>query len=144
MGDSIKELAASRRHRIFKVYRVSDETRSRFIEFDSAVNEIINKVLQAIAEVGVNRKLSLQFAQEVIVYKKKINQLADDFRLYLQEKRLQEERSSEAGLSQDRIRLYAVETDLIARMRSSANYPRKIAKAVLDSLSQPEIASETA
>ena len=143
MGDSIKELAASRRHRIFKVYRVSDETRSRFIEFDSAVNAIINKVLQAIAEVGVNRKLSLQFAQEVIAYKKKINQLADDFKLYLQAKRLHEERSSETGLSQDRIRLYAVETDLIARMRSSANYPRKIAKAVLDSLSQPEIASET-
>jgi len=143
MGDSIKELAASRRHRIFKVYRVSDETRSRFIEFDSAVNEIINKVLQAIAEVGVNRKLSVQFAQEVIVYKKKINQLADNFRSYLQEKRLHEERSSESGLSQDRIRLYAVETDLIARMRSSANYPRKIAKAVLDSLSQPEIARET-
>ena len=142
MGDSIKELAASRRHRIFKEYRVSEQTRSRFIEFDGAVNEILNKALQAIAEVGVNREQSVQFAQEVIVYKKKINQLADDFKFYLQEKRLHEERSSESGLSQDRIRLYAVETDLIARMRSSANYPRKVAKAVLDSLSQPEIAGE--
>ncbi len=142
MGDSIKELAASRRHRIFKVYPVSEETRLRFIEFDKAVNEIIVKSLQAIAEVGVNRERSVRFAQEVMLYKKKINQLADDFKFYLQEKRLREERSSEAGLSQDRIRLYAVETDLIARMRSTANYPRKIAKAVLDALSQPEIDAE--
>lgn len=142
MGDSIKELAASRRHRIFKVYQVSEETRTRFIEFDNAVNEILNKSLRAIAEVGVNRERSVQFAQEVIIYKKKINQLADEFKFYLQEKRLHEERSSESGLSQDRIRLYAVETDLIARMRGSANYPRKIAKAVLDALSQPEIAGE--
>jgi Na+/phosphate symporter len=81
MGDSIKELASSRRHRIFRVYKVSEETRSRIIEFDKAVSDILTKALDAIADAGVNRKRSRKLAKEVIGMKKHINQLSDNFKL---------------------------------------------------------------
>ncbi len=131
MGDSIKELAPSRRHRIFKAYRVSDETRMRVIGFDQVVSRILRKALATIAELGIDQERSMKMAYEVVTMKKEINQLADNFKQYLQEKRLQEERINEGHLSYDRIHLYAIETDLIAKLRSSANISRKIAKAVL-------------
>ena len=136
LGDSIKELALSRRHRIFKEYQVSDETRMRVVGFDQAVSRILRKSLATIAELGVDQVRSMKLAYEVVTMKKEINQLADDFKQYLQEKRLHEERINEGHLSHERIRLYAVETDLIAKLRSSANISRKIAKAVIDNLSE--------
>ena len=135
MGDSIKELAQSSRHRIFKAYELNDETKSRLIEFDRSVTLILGKALAIIAQLGVNQERSLEMAREVISMKKQINLLADEFKLYLQEKHLHEERTNEGHLGYEQIRLYAVETDLVARMRSSANLARKIAKAVLDTLS---------
>jgi phosphate:Na+ symporter len=133
MGDSIKELAQSRRHRIFKLYPVSDETKARFLAIENSVTLMLNKSLATVEEQGENQARSIEMAHEVLAMKKEINQLADDFKHYLQEKRLVEERETDGHLSQERIRLYAVETDLVARMRSSANFARKIAKAVIDS-----------
>ena len=75
--------------------------------------------------------------------KKEINLLAYDFKNYLQRKRLSEESDAEGHLSHDRIRLYAVETDLVARMRGSANFARKIAKAVIVSLSDEGLKDAT-
>ena len=139
MGDSIKELATSRRHRIFQVYQVSEETRAHVLNFQSAVLNILDKALDAIAQLGLDPERSLRRAREVIAKKKEINQLADAFKQYLQVKRLHEEREADGHLAADRIRLYAVETDLVARLKSSANFARKIAKAVLGTFSDQDI-----
>ncbi len=101
------------------------------IGFDQVVSRILRKALATIAELGIDQERSMKMAYEVVTMKKEINQLADNFKQYLQEKRLQEERINEGHLSYDRIHLYAIETDLIAKLRSSANISRKIAKAVL-------------
>ncbi|MCP4407837.1 MAG: Na/Pi cotransporter family protein [Gammaproteobacteria bacterium] len=138
-GDSIKELAQSRRHRIFRIYQVSDETKDRVIEFENSVTSMLSKALSTIEELGQDQARSINLAYEVLAMKKEINLLADDFKQYLQEKRLNEEREADGHLSQERVRLYAVETDLVARMRGSANYARKIAKAVIDTTADKHI-----
>ncbi len=88
MGDSIKELAQSRRHRIFKLYQVSDETKSRVLEFENTVTEMLRKALATIEELGDNRERSIALANEVLAMKKEINYLDYDFKKYLQMKRL--------------------------------------------------------